>query len=120
MFQVVKEPRWESLQKLQDAASERARYSDYLVCLSNFNDITAELLKKEETIYHLECYKLATNKTFIDRLRKRPEAQPNALALDRDNCNTKKVEIVENRRDLRSTSILFDKKKMYHLSREGR
>ena len=76
MFQVVKEPRWESLQKLRDAASERARYSDYSVCLSNFNDVTAELLKKEEAIYHLECYKLATNKTFIDRLRKRLEAQP--------------------------------------------
>ena len=76
MFQVVKEAKWESLQKLRDAASERARYSDYSVCLSNFNDVTAELLKKEEAIYLLECYKLATNKTFIDRLRKRLEAQP--------------------------------------------
>ena len=95
MFQVVKERRWKSLQKLRDAASERARYSDYSVCLSNFNDVTAELLKKEEVIYHLECCKLATNKIFIDRLRKRPEAQPNALALDRGNCNTKEVEIVE-------------------------
>ena len=66
---------------------------------------------KEEAIYHLECYKLATNKTFIDRLRKRPEAQPNVLALDRDNCNTKEVEIVENRRDLCSESIGFDKTK---------
>ena len=111
MFQVVKEPRWKSLQKLRDAVSERVRYSNYSVCLSNFNDVTAELLKKEEAIYHLECYKLATNKTFIDRLRKRPEAQPNALALDRDNCNTKEVEIVENRRDLRSKSIGFDKTK---------
>ena len=111
MFQVVKEPRWESLQKLRDAASERARYSDYSVFLSNFNDLTAELLKKEEAIYHLECYKLAMNKTFIDRLRKRPEAQPNALALDRDNSNTKEVEIVEHRRDLRFKSIGFDKTK---------
>ena len=96
---------------MRDAASERARYSDYSVCLSNFNDVTAELLKKEETIYHLECYKLATNKTFIDRLRKRPVAQPNALAIDRDNCNTKEVKIVENRRDLHSKSIGFDKTK---------
>ena len=96
---------------MRDAASERARYSDYLVCLSNFNDATAELLKKEEAIYHLGCYKLAANKTFIDRSRKRPEAQPNTLALDRDNCNTKEVEIVENRRDLRSKSIGFDKTK---------
>ena len=111
MFQVVKEPRWASLQKLQDVASERARYSDYLVCLSNFNDITAELLKKEEAIYHLECYKLATNKTFIDCLRKHLEAQPNALALHRDNCNKKEVEIVENRIDLCSKSIGFDKTK---------
>ena len=111
MFHVVKEPRWESLQKLRDAASQRARYSDCSVCLSNFNDVTAQLLKKEKAIYHLECYKLATNKTFIDRLRKRPEAQPNALALDRDNCNTKEVEIVENRRDLCSKSIGFDKTK---------
>ena len=62
--------------KIARCGSERARYSDYSVCLSNFNDVTAELLKKEEAIYHLECYKLATNKTFIDRLRKRPEAQP--------------------------------------------
>ena len=111
MFQVVKEAKWESLQKLRDAASERARYSDYSVCLSNFNDVTAELLRKEEAIYHLECYKLATNKTFIDRLSKRPEAQPNALALYRNNRNRKEVEIVENRRDLRSKSIGFDKAK---------
>ena len=90
---------------------ERVRYSDYSVCLSNFNDVTAELLKKEEAIYHLEYYKLARNKTFIDRLWKRPEAQPNALALDKDNCNTKEVEIVENRRDLCSKSIGFDKTK---------
>ena len=76
-----------------------------------FNDVTAELLKKEEAIYHLECSKLATNKTFIDRLRKRPEDQPNAFALDRDNCNTKEVEIVENRRDIHSKSIGFDKTK---------
>ena len=119
MFQVVKEPRWESLQKLQDAASERARYSDYLVCLSNFNDITAELLKKEETIYHLECYKLATNKTFIDCLRKNLEAQSNALALHRDNCNKKEVEIVENRIDLRSKSIGFDKIKCITCQEKG-
>ena len=59
-------------------ASDIVRYSDYSVRLSNFNDVTAELLKKEETIYRLKCYKLATNKAFIDRLRKCPEAQPNA------------------------------------------
>ena len=111
MFQVVKEPRWESLQKLRDAASERARYSDYSVCLSTFNDVTAELLKKEEAIDHLKCYKLATNKTFIDHVRKRPEAQPNAFTLDGNNCNTTEVEIVENRRDLRSKSIGFGKTK---------
>ena len=64
MFQVVKEPRWNSLQKLRDAASERARYSDYSVRLSDFNDVPAELLEKEEAIYHLECDKLATNKNL--------------------------------------------------------
>ena len=104
-------PRWENIQKLRDAASERARYSDYSVCLGNFNDVTAELFKIEEAIYHLECYKLATNKTFIDRLRKRPEAQPNMLALDRDNSNTKEIEIVEDRRNHRSKSTGFDKTK---------
>ena len=70
-----------------------------------------EFLKKEEAIYHLDCYKLERNKTFIDRLRKRPEAHPNALALDGDNCNAKEVEIVESRRDLLSESIGFDKTK---------
>ena len=90
---------------------QRVKCSDYSVCLSNFNDVTVELLKKEEAIYHLDCYKLETNKTFIDRLRKRPEAHPNALALDRDNCNAKEVEIVESRRDLLSESIGFDKTK---------
>ena len=74
---------------------QRVKCSDYSVCLSNFNDVTVELLKKEEAIYHLDFYKLETNKTFIDRLRKRPEAHRNALALDRDNCNVKEVEIVE-------------------------
>ena len=103
MFHVVKNPRWESLQKLRDEASEITRYSDY-----------------SEAIYHLECYKLATNKTFIDRLRKRPEAQPNALTLDRDNCNKKEVEIVENRRDLRSKSIGFDKTKCIICQERGR
>ena len=44
-------------------------------------------------------------------MSKRPEAQPNALALYRDNRNRKEVEIVENRRDLRSKSIGFDKAK---------
>ena len=57
---------------------------------------------------------------FIDRLRKRPEAQPNALALDRDNCNKKEVEIVENRRDLRSKSIGFDKTKCIICQERGR
>ena len=44
-------------------------------------------------------------------MRKRPEAQPNALALARDNCNTKEVEIVENRKDICSKNIGFDKTK---------
>ena len=44
-------------------------------------------------------------------MRKRPEAQPNALALDSDNCNTKEIEIAENRRDLPSKSIGLDKTK---------
>ena len=48
MFQVVKEPRWESLQKLRDAASERARYSDYSVCLSNFNEV--EIVKNRRVL----------------------------------------------------------------------
>ena len=96
---------------MRDAASERVRYSDYSACLSNFNDVTAELSKIEEAIYHLECYKLATNRTFKDCLRKRPEAHPNALALDRDNCNTKEIEVVENRRNHCSKSIGFDKTK---------
>ena len=67
--------------------------------------MTAELQKKEEAIYHLECDKLATNKTFIDQLRKCLKAQLNALDFDRDNCNTKEVEIVENRKDLCSKSL---------------
>ena len=44
-------------------------------------------------------------------MRKRPTAQPNALGLNRDNCNTKEVEIVENRKDICSKNIGYDKTK---------
>ena len=52
-------------------------------------------------------------------MRKNLEAQSNALALHRDNCNKKEVEIVENRIDLRSKSIGFDKIKCITCQEKG-
>lgn len=92
------------MQKLLEKIEERAKYGDqkYVDCLEKIREVD-----KDQIIYHLECYKSTTNKTEIDRCRKRFENKAETPREDRRN----EVDAVNDKtvKTLRSNSTTYDK-----------
>ena len=74
-------------------------------------DVTLQKLHDNNAKYHSECYKTVTNKTKLERLRSRARISSESRTehSEQDSISVSTSEPVDTKRELRSSSIGYDK-----------
>ena len=108
--------------KLLQSLRERTTYGEprYQECWEKLKNVTDDNLVQMKVSYHSECYKSATNKTDINRLKVRFERSPAPVITTpvRRHASEETLLTPQPKR-LRSQTILFDKNKCIICQKDG-
>lgn len=101
----MKNPKEETLKKLKDSIDDRIKLGVF--SYEKLGELTLEDLKNKHATYHGECYKEATNKTKLSRLKQNFDKCKNTTNLEWN--EDKDATIEQPKKRLRSQSVIFDR-----------